>query len=1365
MADENLIIGIKVEGGKESVKLLQSVGQVVKQIDKDSEKLASKLNKAMSSLSQEIRVLSAATELNTKYALAQEKIAQSSMKTATAQEKLAQAYIKTSTLKTTSAAKELIAEQQVYQAANKTAIAMENKERAVWNNIKAEVQAESASLRLSNQIKKMGNDADNSANIFKKLGLSIQVALGNFVSNLLLEAQRGIEEFARSIVKAGVELDALNNTMMAATGGWKQGQNEMNWLIGMSNRLGVSFGDVSDSYGKFMTSFTRSGGTISQSRQIFEDLSTAMVSLHLPAERMQGVFVALEQMANKGTVQSEELKRQLGNALPGAFELAAESMGILPAKLMDLMQKGQVFSKDFLPNFAATVKNALGQSIDIASQQFNAAMNRLASATELLKMNLGQMLNDGLLPIVNGAVKVTQSLANMAKYLNENRDVVVAFTSALAELGVVIIGLKWQAVTTAVIGLASVIRTGLIASLKALQAELATINVELAGLPILIGTIVVGVSALATSLNNASKEAADISSYIGLSGQIVNLTKDFETLDNTTEEGRESIAKYQEQFPSLMTYLAQTGKSFRELTNEEINHIAVLGKHDMAMRAVNDQTKEMASWQAKLTAGCQVWWGLIKDAAKTMADAVVGAFKYMSEAIATFIRWFSETMTKFSNKVVSFGEGVAEVGSKIPVLGKQIQVAGVAIESFGHKLDVSGTIQNVKNGLSDINAKFKESASVAKGVADDVNPFANFMKLVDDKVAINAMDNLTRKLEVINKGAKDTTKSLIQAQTAAIGLEKGGDGNKKGKTAKTKTQKQVSPYEQLTKDISAKEKELESAFYTKESQEKVSKLKEELLALKEAQKAVKDEYDLFIATQDKSYEGLGKQITLIEKQIRDNLTLGYSTDGLVQKYTELKKQQKAVNDEFDKLTGSPKVKSAYQKLQEELKKTRDLYKSMVLESDNYSKSQIEDTRKRLGVLEAENAYYNQLQKHESVMQITNKAAKELGDTLVDSIFKPLGEGETLWSRFKDAGIDALKAIAQQWSKQFLQDMVTGFSAGFRQVGASGGGFMDMLKGGFMGAGSLLQGKQLPSLSSNNEGGTTLSIFSQDATALSQTLLSQTQPAISSTMESLGGLSQNALNSATSLTGVMNPALQTAQSVATMATAAPIAATGIGALGTVMTTASSTFTTAVPSLIQMASAMQTLATSASQAAVSMAALAVSTAAESVAKIPFVGGFLAPVAALATGAAIAGGALLTGAGIGAGALVAGGGQMLGGAMSKLGTGGKIIPHAKGGIVSSPTMFPMQGGNVGLAGEAGTEVIAPAKRMSNGELGIGAVQPQVTVNNYTNAAVEVIKRPNNEMEIKISELNAMLSSSRSNKGMSSAQQRMQTKGRQIG
>jgi lambda family phage tail tape measure protein len=51
-----------------------------------------------------------------------------------------------------------------------------------------------------------------------------------------------------------------------------------------------------------------------------------------------------------------------------------------------------------------------------------------------------------------------------------------------------------------------------------------------------------------------------------------------------------------------------------------------------------------------------------------------------------------------------------------------------------------------------------------------------------------------------------------------------------------------------------------------------------------------------------------------------------------------------------------------------------------------------------------------------------------------------------------------------------------------------------------------------------------------------------------------------------------------------------------------------------------------------------------------------------------------------------------------------GGNVIPFANGGIVSSPTMFPMARG-MGLMGEDGPEAIMPLQRGADGKLGVRA------------------------------------------------------------
>lgn len=62
-----------------------------------------------------------------------------------------------------------------------------------------------------------------------------------------------------------------------------------------------------------------------------------------------------------------------------------------------------------------------------------------------------------------------------------------------------------------------------------------------------------------------------------------------------------------------------------------------------------------------------------------------------------------------------------------------------------------------------------------------------------------------------------------------------------------------------------------------------------------------------------------------------------------------------------------------------------------------------------------------------------------------------------------------------------------------------------------------------------------------------------------------------------------------------------------------------------------------------------------------------------------------------------------------------GNVVTPFASGGIVNSPTLFPLRGG-AGLMGEAGAEAIMPLARGHDGKLGVrmsGNPAVNVTVN----------------------------------------------------
>lgn len=63
------------------------------------------------------------------------------------------------------------------------------------------------------------------------------------------------------------------------------------------------------------------------------------------------------------------------------------------------------------------------------------------------------------------------------------------------------------------------------------------------------------------------------------------------------------------------------------------------------------------------------------------------------------------------------------------------------------------------------------------------------------------------------------------------------------------------------------------------------------------------------------------------------------------------------------------------------------------------------------------------------------------------------------------------------------------------------------------------------------------------------------------------------------------------------------------------------------------------------------------------------------------------------------------VVGSAKGNVFSNGSIVPFATGGVVGSPTMFPMVGNKTGLMGEAGPEAIMPLQRLSSGKLGVAA------------------------------------------------------------
>lgn len=197
---------------------------------------------------------------------------------------------------------------------------------------------------------------------------------------------RGAVDASAAMFKASAAAENLRTSLQFSTG---NSAGEIEYLRKVTDELGLKFDSTAAAYGRFAAAARGTAMEGQKTKEVFESIAQASAVMGLSAEQSEGALRALEQMVSKGTVQSEELRGQLGERLPGAFQIAARAMGVTTQELGKMLEKGEVITSDFLPKFAAEIKRSLGDASLEAAGRLDAAVNKFDNAWERLKQRAG----------------------------------------------------------------------------------------------------------------------------------------------------------------------------------------------------------------------------------------------------------------------------------------------------------------------------------------------------------------------------------------------------------------------------------------------------------------------------------------------------------------------------------------------------------------------------------------------------------------------------------------------------------------------------------------------------------------------------------------------------------------------------------------------------------------------------------------------------------------------------------------------------------------------------------------------------------------------------------------------------------------
>ena len=141
---------------------------------------------------------------------------------------------------------------------------------------------------------------------------------------------------------------------------------------------------LADTYKSIYASAKQAGFATDDINKIFASVTRSGAAMKLSNEQVSMSLKAVEQMMNKGTISSEELRQQLGDHIPGAYALmakAAKDAGLstngTTAELGKLLETGALASKEVLPFFAQRLEEAFGKDAARNLETISGSANRM----------------------------------------------------------------------------------------------------------------------------------------------------------------------------------------------------------------------------------------------------------------------------------------------------------------------------------------------------------------------------------------------------------------------------------------------------------------------------------------------------------------------------------------------------------------------------------------------------------------------------------------------------------------------------------------------------------------------------------------------------------------------------------------------------------------------------------------------------------------------------------------------------------------------------------------------------------------------------------------------------------------------------
>ena len=508
-------------------------------------------------------------------------------------------------------------------------------------------------------------------------------------------ASLGVALVIREMAQMTMQMQAMENVLKVATGSTAGAAAEMNFLREEADRLGFNLQVVGKQFGQFAAAAKGTALEGEAAREVFIGVAEASRALGLSSDQTEGALNALQQMVSKGNVQAEELRGQLGERIPGAFNMAARAMGVTTQELNKMLEQGEVLAEDLLPKLAVEMRTAFGQGAQDAANSLAAEIGRFQ--TQMFE--LGSGVGTQLLPEMTAFVRLLTDLLRIAADNTEIIGNLVRVAGLLVAMNLV----GWASRGAVALGQLALGMRGAAAS-----ATLLSRGLTILGGPV---GIIFGVAAATLMLSDRFRESSEMAKTYA--GGIDALRQRFDELGESQRElmrleVSDELRKEQQQFEALQRQIATTGQEIFNLAQQGGGVDPVTGQ---SLSALERQMVELNAAAEQSAGKVEELQRFLDDTAES-ADRAAGATQAAANAtteLSDAEKKLAEARGRFNQTMMDAQQNLADERALTAALAESEE----AYRRLSAEQRINATVRQQINALAEAGATNLEEEAQA----------------------------------------------------------------------------------------------------------------------------------------------------------------------------------------------------------------------------------------------------------------------------------------------------------------------------------------------------------------------------------------------------------------------------------------------------------------------------------------------------------------------------------------------------------------------------------------------------------------------------------------------------------------------------